>query len=71
MGTFGGNGLILAGIVLILLGLLAKYGLLGWFGHLPGDVHIKGENGAFYFPVTTMLLLSVVLSALFYWLRQE
>jgi hypothetical protein len=70
MGSGIGNVLILAGIVLILAGVLAKYGLMGWFGHLPGDIRIKGEYGAFYFPLTTMILLSVVLSLLLQLIRK-
>lgn len=64
MGSGVANWLIVGGIVLVAVGLLAKYGLLGWFGHLPGDIRIKGEHGSFYFPITTMLLISVVLSVL-------
>jgi hypothetical protein len=70
MGSGVGNGLILFGIVLVLAGVLAKYGLLGWFGHLPGDIRIKGEHGAFYFPLTTMILLSILLSVMVNLLRK-
>ena len=65
-----GNLLIAAGIALIAVGLLARYGLMGWFGHLPGDIRIKSENAVFFFPVTTMILLSLVLSALTYLFRK-
>ena len=65
-----GNGLIFAGILLVIAGVLAKYGLMGWFGHLPGDIRIKGEHGAFYFPITTMVLLSVLLSVIVTLLRK-
>jgi uncharacterized membrane protein len=56
--------LVLAGVVLIILGILAFLlkGKLGWLGHLPGDIRIERENFRFYFPITTMILLSVVLS---------
>ncbi len=59
--TFG-DWLIFAGIALLAVGVLAKFGLLGWFGNLPGDIRIKSENGAFYFPIVTMIVVSVVLS---------
>jgi hypothetical protein len=36
--------------------------LLSWLGGLPGDIRIESENGRFYFPVTTCLLLSALLS---------
>lgn len=65
-----GNGLIIAGAALVIAGIAAKYGLLGWFGHLPGDIRIKGEHGSFYFPVTTMILISVVLSVLLSLIRK-
>ncbi len=38
--------------------------LLNWFGRLPGDIRIEGENGKLFIPVTSMLILSVVLSLL-------
>lgn len=70
MGVGVGNVLIISGIVLVLAGVAAKYGLMGWFGHLPGDLRIKGEHGAFYFPITTMVLLSVLLSIIVNLLRR-
>ncbi|MEJ2468712.1 MAG: DUF2905 domain-containing protein [Campylobacterales bacterium] len=70
MGSGIGNLLILAGILLVIAGVLAKFGLMGWFGHLPGDLRIKGEHGAFYFPLTTMILLSVVASLLLQLIRK-
>lgn len=59
--------LILGGIILILLGggmyLAAKFGIP--LGRLPGDIRIEGENGSFYFPITSSILVSVVLTILF------
>ena len=58
--------LMLGGIVLFLIGggvyLAAKFGLP--LGRLPGDIRIDGINGSFYFPVTTSILVSVVLTIL-------
>jgi len=58
--------LVIGGIVLILLGggvyLAAKFGIP--LGRLPGDIRIEGENGSFYFPITTSILVSVVLTIL-------
>lgn len=65
-----GGALIVTGIALVVVGLLAKYGLMGWFGHLPGDIRIKGEYGSFYFPVTTMILISILLSVLLSLIRK-
>lgn len=59
--------LILGGIILILLGggmyLAAKFGIP--LGRLPGDIRIEEENGSFYFPITSSILVSVVLTILF------
>ena len=57
---------ILAGVGLIIIGLLI-YGLGKLnipLGRLPGDIHIEGQNGSFYFPVTTSILVSIILSIL-------
>jgi len=56
--------LMIGGILLFLIGggiyLAAKFGLP--LGRLPGDIHIEGANGSFYFPITTSILVSVVLT---------
>jgi hypothetical protein len=62
--------LIGAGVVLIVIGLIWMVG--GRFlnlGRLPGDIVVERENVRFYFPVVTCLLLSAVLSLLFYIVR--
>jgi len=60
-----GRLLITAGVVLIVAGLVVAYG-----GRLPGDIAIRGKNSSFYFPVTTCILLSVVLSLAMWLLRR-
>jgi len=59
-----GRLLIAAGIVLIVAGLLVTFaGRLPFrLGHLPGDMYIRGKSSTFYFPLTTCILLSVLLS---------
>ncbi len=56
--------LVIGGIILILLGggvyLAAKFGIP--FGRLPGDIHIEGKNGSFYFPIVSSIVLSVLLT---------
>lgn len=59
-----GLALVVAGIVLIVAGLLAWSGLLSWFGRLPGDIRIEREHSRIYVPLTSMLIVSVVLSVL-------
>jgi hypothetical protein len=56
--------IMIGGIILFLIGggvyLAAKFGLP--LGRLPGDIRIEGENSSFYFPLTTSILVSVVLT---------
>lgn len=58
--------LMLGGIILFLIGggvyFAARFGIP--LGRLPGDIRIEGENGSFYFPVTSSILVSVILSLL-------
>ena len=61
-----GRWLILAGAVLVVLGLTLHYapGLLNWFGKLPGDIRIESERGKFFLPITSMVIVSIVLTVL-------
>ena len=56
--------LMIGGVVLFLIGggifLAAKFGIP--LGRLPGDIRIEGENGSFYFPLTSSILVSVILT---------
>ncbi|QOR75792.1 MAG: DUF2905 domain-containing protein [Thermoflavifilum sp.] len=70
-----GKWLIVSGLLLLLMGiLLYVIGQLGqrlpWLGRLPGDIRIQKPNFVFYAPITTMLLLSILLSALL-WIIQR
>lgn len=60
-----GNTLIIIGAGLVVLGLLAKFGLLSWFGNLPGDIRIQNERTTVFAPITSMIVISVVGSLLF------
>jgi len=67
-----GKALIVLGIALILVGALFSLGgKLPWLGRLPGDIDIKREHFRFYFPVTTCLIISVILTLLFRLLRKR
>jgi len=59
-----GKWIIAAGAVLIVIGLLTQTGALSWFGRLPGDIRIERPNSSFYFPITSMVIASIVLSVL-------
>jgi hypothetical protein len=62
--------LIVVGAAILLAGLLwpwlSKLGL----GRLPGDIRVETENGVFYFPLTTCIVISVVLSLILWFLRR-
>jgi hypothetical protein len=59
-----GFTLVIAGVALVLLGLLVWSGAMSWFGRLPGDIRIERPHVRVYIPITSMLLLSVILSLL-------
>jgi hypothetical protein len=58
-----GKIIILIGVIIVIGGVIVYFfhDRLNWLGRLPGDVRIEKENFKFYFPITTMILLSVVL----------
>lgn len=63
---------VIRGIVLIAIGGIAHIaGKIPWLGRLPGDIAIKKENFSFYFPLTTCLLLSALLSLILFLWRQR
>ena len=45
-----------------MVGLVLRSGVFSWLGHLPGDLHIERENFRFYFPFTSMMIMSAVVS---------
>jgi hypothetical protein len=62
-----GKFLIIAGVALVVLGLVLMTGAkLSFLGRLPGDIAYRGKNVTFYFPVVTCILLSVVLTLVFW-----
>jgi len=66
-----GKTLILIGVVLVVVGaLFSLAGKLPWLGHLPGDITIQRERFSFYFPLTTCIVISVVISLVLYFLRR-
>ena len=67
-----GRMLILLGLALVLFGVLFTLGerLPFRIGRLPGDIVIRGKNSVFYFPIVTCLLLSVILSLIFWLFRR-
>ena len=57
--------LIILGAILILIGLIYPYLINLGIGRLPGDIVIKKENFNLYFPLTSAIIISIVLSIIF------
>lgn len=58
--------LITIGLALIVLGLLLHFvpWTLNWFGKLPGDIHVKSEQGNIYIPITSMIIISILITVI-------
>jgi hypothetical protein len=66
-----GKFLVMAGLIAIVVGAWLWSGRgAGWIGHLPGDLSGGRDGFRFYFPITTCLLLSVVISLLAWLFRR-
>jgi hypothetical protein len=62
-----GKFLIIFGTVIIAVGgLLLLSGKISWLGKLPGDIIIQKKNFTFYFPLATSILLSILLTLIFW-----
>lgn len=61
-----GKWIMVAGAVVFAVGAILHFApwMLNWFGRLPGDIRIETENGKIFFPITSMLLVSLVLTIL-------
>lgn len=70
--TGPGKYLMLLGGTILLIGMLIYFfgGKLNWIGRLPGDIRIERENMRFYFPITTMILFSLLLSGVLYLVKK-
>jgi hypothetical protein len=57
---------MVVGLGLLIVGALVRFfpGAFAWFGHLPGDIRIEGENSTIFIPLTSMLLVSVALTVI-------
>jgi hypothetical protein len=61
-----GKFIIVIGVVVILAGIIIYFfgNKLGFIGRLPGDIRIEGENSGFYFPITTCILFSLIITGI-------
>lgn len=66
-----GKALIAMGLLLVLVGVvLVLAGRLPWLGNLPGDISIQRERYSFYFPITTSVIISIIISLVLYFFRR-
>ena len=62
-----GKALVVMGLVVALVGVgLMLAGRVPWLGRLPGDIFVQRGNWSFYFPLMTSIVISVILTALFW-----
>lgn len=70
MGGFG-KALILLGLLIVVVGVFFSLGgKIPWLGRLPGDLMIEREGYTYYFPLTTCILISVIISLVLYFFRR-
>jgi Protein of unknown function (DUF2905) len=69
-GRTAGPLVIAVGLGVVALGILIWSGALSWFGRLPGDVRVERDGLRIYFPLTSMILVSIALSLLSYLVRR-
>jgi hypothetical protein len=62
--------LIAIGAILLLVGLLWPWLRRLGLGRLPGDIRIETANGVFYFPITTCVIVSIVVSLVIWFIRR-
>ncbi|MXX27886.1 MAG: DUF2905 domain-containing protein [Caldilineaceae bacterium SB0668_bin_21] len=57
---------IILGVILLLMGIALQFApwLLSWFGKLPGDIRIRTDSTSVFIPITSMILVSLVLTLL-------
>lgn len=72
MNSDTGKYIMLIGAAVVVIGVVIYFfhDKLHWIGHLPGDIRIEKENFRFYFPITTMIVFSVLISVVIALIRR-
>ena len=65
--------LIIVGLIVVAVGLALQFApwLVNWFDKLPGDIDYRSERTRIFVPITSMLLISAILSLIFYLVRRQ
>ena len=67
-----GRFLVVVGLIIVGIGLVMVFaGKIPWLGRLPGDFFFRGENFSFYFPLTTSILISVILTLILWFINRR
>lgn len=66
MNSQTGKYIILAGLLIVVIGVLIYFfhDKFNWIGRLPGDIRVEKENFRFYFPITSMIIASILLTVI-------
>jgi magnesium-transporting ATPase (P-type) len=66
MSSQTGKYIIIGGLIILVIGIIVYFfgDKMDWLGRLPGDIRIKKQNVRVYFPITTMIIISIVLTLL-------
>jgi uncharacterized protein HemY len=67
-----GKYIIVAGLIIVLIGTIIYFfgDKLSWIGRLPGDISIEKENFKLYFPITTLLIMSILLNVIIWLIKK-
>ena len=67
-----GKTIIVIGCAIVLIGVVIYFfgDKLRWLGRLPGDIRVEGQNGGFYFPIVTCIVVSILLNVLIALIRK-
>jgi len=70
MNRYAGLLVIAVGLVVVFVGFVIYMGWPSWFGRLPGDIRYESDNVRVYVPIVSMLIVSIILSLVYYLLRR-
>ncbi len=67
-----GKWIIIAGMAIVVIGIIVYFfgNKFHWIGRLPGDIRIENENSRFYFPITTMIIFSILVTIILHFIRK-
>lgn len=67
-----GKTLIIFGMILVIVGaIFTAGGRFSWFGRLPGDIYMQKKNFTLFFPITTSILISIIVSLVLILMRRR